>query len=88
VAVDAAPVTRRLPYGGPLTFGTGVQVEVEVDERAFQGASAFLLGCVLERLFARQAAINSFTETVLRSPTRGVVARWPARIGEQPLLSP
>ena len=86
--VRAASVTRRLPHGGPLTFGSGVRIELEVDERGFQGASAFALGCVLERFFARQAAINSFTETALRSTSRGIVASWPPRIGEQSLLSP
>jgi type VI secretion system protein ImpG len=88
LAVRAVPVTRRLPQGGPLSFGSGVQVEVEVDELGFQGTSAFLLGCVLEQFFARQAAINTFTETRLRSGTRGVVAQWPPRVGEQSLLSP
>ncbi|HZT55262.1 MAG TPA: type VI secretion system baseplate subunit TssF, partial [Burkholderiaceae bacterium] len=88
VAVRAVPVTRRLPQGGPLTFGSGVQVEVEVDELGFQGASAYLMGSVLEHFFARQAAINTFTETVLRSSTRGVIGHWPPRVGEQPLLSP
>lgn len=88
VAVRATPVTRRLPQGGPLTFGSGVQVEVEVDDLPFQGASAYLLGSVLEHFFARQAAINAFTETVLRSTSRGVLGHWPARVGEQTLLSP
>lgn len=88
VAVRAAPVTRRLPQGGPLTFGCGVQVEVEVDELGFQGASAYLMGRVLEHFFARQAAINTFTETTLRSSTRGLIGQWPPRVGEQSLLSP
>jgi len=88
VALRATPVTRRLPHRGPLSFGLGVQVEVEVDELAFQGASAFVLGGVLDHYFARQAAINTFTETVLQSTTRGVLARWPARIGAAAELSP
>ena len=88
VALRAIPVTRRLPHRGPLAFGLGVQVEVEVDELAYQGASAFVLGSVLDHYFARQAAINTFTETVLSSTTRGVLARWPARIGAAAELSP
>ncbi len=43
----------------------------KVDELAFEGGSAFLLGAVLERFFARYVSINSFTETVLRSDNRG-----------------
>lgn len=88
VGVHAHAVTRRLPLRGPLSFGNGVLVEVEIDELAFPDAGAHLFGSVLERFFARQAAINSFSETVLRSTTRGVIGRWAPRVGTQPLLSP
>jgi type VI protein secretion system component VasA len=37
-----------------------------VDERAFSGASPWLFGSVLERLFARLVSINSFTEFTLK----------------------
>lgn len=84
-ALSAKQVVRRLPFPGPLTFGTGIEVTAQVDELAFQGASPFLLGCVLERFFARHAAINSFTESVLSSATRGELMRWPARCGEMAL---
>lgn len=84
-AVDARQVVRRLPMAGPLTFGTGLEIVVTVDDIAFQGASAFLLGSVLDRLFARHAALNTFTETVLASASRGELMRWPARVGEQAL---
>ena len=86
LAVQAQAVTRRLPFPGPLTFGSGVEITVEVDELAFQGGSAFLMGSVLERFFARHAAINSFTTTRLRSTTRGDVMHWPPRCGAGPLL--
>lgn len=86
LSVRAQAVTRRLPFAGPLTFGSGVAVTVEVDELAFQGGSAFLFGSVLERFFARHAALNSFTETLLRSTTRGELMRWPPRCGVAPLL--
>jgi len=84
-SVQARQVVRRLPMGGPLTFGTGVEVTARVDEMAFQGGSAFLLGCLLERFFARHVALNTFSETVLQTVTRGELMRWPARIGEQAL---
>ena len=74
-------VVRRLPFTGPLTFGTGVAIELELDELAFQGTSAFLFASVLERFFARHAAINSFTQMTLRTPQRGEVMRWPPRVG-------
>lgn len=84
-ALSARQVVRRLPFPGPLTFGTGVEITTQVDELAFQGSSPFLLGCVLERFFARHVALNTFTEAVLRTPNRGEVMRWPARCGEQAL---
>jgi type VI secretion system protein ImpG len=84
--VQARQVVRRLPMGGPLTFGTGIEVTASVDDLAFQGGSAFLLGCLLERFFARHVSLNTFSETVLRTAARGEVMRWPARLGEQALM--
>jgi len=74
-------VVRRLPFAGPLSFGSGIALELEVDDAAFQGASAFLLGSVLERFFARHAAINSFTQFTLRGTSRGHIKTWPPRLG-------
>ena len=76
---------RRLPGRGPITFGRGLEVQVACDESAFEGVGAFLLGAVLERFFARYVSINSFTETVLSSSTRGEVMRWPVRLGQRHL---
>jgi type VI secretion system protein ImpG len=85
LSVQTRQVVRRLPMGGPLTFGTGIEVVASMDDMAFQGSSAFLLGCLLERFFARHVALNTFSETVLRTVSRGEVMRWPARLGEQAL---
>jgi len=82
----ARPVVRRLPFPGPLSFGSGVEFELHVDEQAFHGASAFLLASAIERLLARRVSINSFTQLTLVSAQRGVLMRWPPRIGEGPLL--
>ena len=84
-ALQTRQVVRRLPMGGPLTFGTGIEVTASLDDMAFQGSSAFLLGCLLERFFARHVALNTFSETVLRTTARGEVMRWPARLGDQVL---
>lgn len=82
----ARPVVRRLPFPGPLSFGNGVEFELHVDEQAFHGASAFLLASAIERLLARRVSINSFTQLTFVSAQRGVLMRWPPRIGEGPLL--
>ena len=41
-------VNRRLPMGGPIVFGRGVQLELLVDEIPFAGVSPWMLGVVLE----------------------------------------
>lgn len=85
-SVQARSVVRRLPFPGPLTFGCGVEVTLTLDELGFQGTSAFLLGQVLDRFFARQASTNSFCETVLRSASRGEIMRCAPRIGSKAVL--
>jgi type VI secretion system protein ImpG len=86
LSIKSAPINRRLPIPGPVSFGRGLEIELNVDETAFEGFGAFLLGSVLEHFFARYAAINSFTETVLTTVQRGEVIRWPARIGDRHLM--
>lgn len=85
-SLRAERIVRRLPASGPITFGRGLRLELDVDELAFQGAGAFLFGCVLEQFFARYVSINSFTETVLRSPSRGEIQRWVPRWGDRLIL--
>ncbi|HRD95034.1 MAG TPA: type VI secretion system baseplate subunit TssF [Rubrivivax sp.] len=85
-SLQAHNAVRRLPFAGPLSFGTGTELTLEVDEQAFQGSSAFLMGCLLECYLARQAAINSFTQFTLKSVQRGVIKAWPPRVGLRPIL--
>ncbi|MFN9744586.1 MAG: type VI secretion system baseplate subunit TssF [Betaproteobacteria bacterium] len=85
-SVAIQQVVRRLPMPGPITFGRGTEIRVEVDDLAFEGASAFLLGCVLERFLARHAALNSFTQTRLHSPVRGDILNGRPRCGARPVL--
>jgi type VI secretion system protein ImpG len=84
-AIQSAPITRRLKGEGPMSFGRGLEITLDCDERAFEGASVFLLGAVLERFFNKYVSLNSFTETVLKSPQRGEIMRWPARPGRRPI---
>ncbi len=77
---------RRFPLPGLITFGRGLEIELEVDELAFAGGSAFLFGAVMEQFFARYVSINSFAETVLRSSSRGEIMRWVPRCGQRPIV--
>ena len=59
----------------------GVEITVTIDEKAFEGTGAFLLGAVLERYFAEYSGFNHFTQTVIRSVERGEIMRWAPRMG-------
>jgi type VI secretion system protein ImpG len=85
-SVKSEPVMRPLPGPGPLSFGRGLEITLECDEAAFQGSGVFVLASVLEHFFAKYVSINSFTETVLRTPQRGEIMRWPTTTGQRHLL--
>ena len=83
--VAIAPRTRRLSVPGPIVFARGLEIRLTVEEAGFAGASAFLLGAVLEQFLGRLASMNTFTELVLVSETRGEIKRWPPRMAARPL---
>jgi len=56
---------------------------VELDDGSFENGRLFLFSAVIERFLSEFTTINSFTETIVRTPGEGVVARWPARIGRR-----
>ena len=80
-SIDSTSITRRMPSPGPITFGRGLQITVTLDDAAFEGTGAFLLGGVLSHFFAQYVSINSFTETVIKTLARGEIMRWPAKGG-------
>ena len=85
-SVRVKRLVRRLPMPGPISFGRGLEITLELEELAFQGSSAFLFGSVMEKFFARYVSLNAFTETVLVSRERGEVMRWRARCGNRPIV--
>ncbi|CAN7378091.1 type VI secretion system baseplate subunit TssF [Pseudoduganella sp. LjRoot289] len=85
-SISTSSITRRMPSPGPITFGRGLQVTVTLDDAAFEGTGAFLLGGVLAQFFAQYVSINSFTETVVRTVGRGEIMRWPAKGGACAIL--
>lgn len=85
-SVSLKPVVRRHPTPGPLAFGRGVEVNLVVDELAFEGASAFLLASVLHCYFAKHAALNNFVQTSLSSLTRSQIALWPPKLGDRGVI--
>ena len=85
-SVRHQPVVRRIPGGGPITYGRGLQIVVTVDDSSFEGVGTLRLGTVLDRFLARHVSINSFVETRLQSTVRGEVKQWPARTGTRHTL--
>jgi len=84
--VRSAPIVRRLPIEGPVTYGRGLEIRLTCEDQAFEGTGAFLFGSVMQNFFARYVSLNSFTETVLHTHERNEVARWTARSGTRPIL--
>jgi type VI secretion system protein ImpG len=85
-SVTSKPTVARVPAPGPIAFARGLEVTVMLDESGFEGTGVFLLGAVLEQFFARHVTLNSFTRTVLVTPERGTIMRWPARLGQRRVL--
>ena len=80
-SISSRPINGRIPTDGPITYGRGLEITVNCDEQAFEGAGVFLLGAVLNEFFTKYVSINSFTRTVIRTSDRGEIMRWPARVG-------
>jgi type VI secretion system protein ImpG len=80
-AIRCTPVVRRIPGAGPACYGRGLEVDVTVDEAAFEGTGVMPLFGVLDRFFARYASLYSFTQTRLRSTLRGEIKTGPVRVG-------
>jgi type VI secretion system protein ImpG len=79
--VDSKPIVRRIRQRSGVGVARGIEITVTIDEKAFEGTGAFLLGAVLDRFFAEYSGFNHFTQTVIRSVDRGELMRWPPRMG-------
>ncbi|MFS8036531.1 type VI secretion system baseplate subunit TssF [Xanthobacter sp. AM11] len=82
-ALDSRPVVRRVRRDTGVGVARGLEITVTIDEKAFEGSGAFLLGAVLDRFFAEYVGINTFTQTVIVSVERGEIMRWPVRLGHR-----
>jgi type VI secretion system protein ImpG len=85
-SVDSRPIVRRIRRAAGVGAARGIEITVTLDDRAFEGSGVFLLGAILDRFFAEYAAVNSFTQTVIRTAEWGELFRWPARLGLRGLL--
>ncbi|RYF82135.1 MAG: type VI secretion system baseplate subunit TssF [Comamonadaceae bacterium] len=86
LSVRSRAVTRRLPLPGPIAFGRGLEVTLELDPAAFHGHSAFLFGAVMSRYLGRHVEVNHFVETVLRMAGQGERMRWRPACGTRQIV--
>jgi type VI secretion system protein ImpG len=82
-AVSSRPVVRRVPGRGAMAVARGSRITLTLDDASFENARLFLFSAVVERFLAEFTSVNSFTETIVRTPGEGTIATWPARIGRK-----
>jgi type VI secretion system protein ImpG len=85
-AIRSRPKVRRVRDEVLSTAVRGLEVTIECDETAFEGASVYVLGQMLDRFLQKYVAINSFVECALVTQQRGEVARWAPRVGKRQIL--
>ncbi|MCR5856345.1 type VI secretion system baseplate subunit TssF [Mesorhizobium sp. J428] len=84
--VSSRPVVERLVIEGPMCFGRGVEVSLDIDQSVLTGHSALLLSALLSRLFARYAGINGFVRTRSRLLQKQEDVLWPMSPGNRHLI--
>lgn len=85
-SVLSRAVTRRLPGGGPIAFGRGLEVNLQIDPGAFAGQGVQLFGAVMARFLRRHVEVNHFVETMLTNLRGEELMRWRPLCGTRPIL--
>lgn len=83
VSVESRAINRRVRQKAGAGVVRGLEITVTFDEKAYEGSGIFLIGAVLERFFVEYIGINNVVQTVIKSQERGVVMRWPVRMGRR-----
>ncbi len=86
LSVRTKPVVRRLPMAGPIAFGRGLEVSLELEKLAFHGHSAFTFGAVMSHFLSRHVNVNHFTETAISFAGKGEIMRWEPKAGSRFIL--
>jgi type VI secretion system protein ImpG len=84
--VETRPVGRTIPHADGYHTARGIEVTLTFDEEEYEGSGVMLLAAVLDRFLSEYAAVNSFTQTVVRTVQRGEIKVFPPRSGSGPLL--
>ena len=80
-------VVRHIGADAWRGFCRGNEITLTLDETFYEGSGGILFGAVLNRFLASYAAVNSFTQLVLKSKQReGDWKKWEPMAGETVLL--
>lgn len=81
--VSSRPISRRVRALSGMAVARGIEVTVTLEDKAFEGSGAFLLGAILDRFLADYVGLNQFTQTLIRTTERKEIMRWPPRMGRR-----
>ena len=81
--IEARPSNRLV--SGFLMRGQEIQARLRQENFAGPG-DMYLFGCILDHFLGGYASINSFTQFVVQEVQKGDQYRWPARVGDRPLI--
>ncbi|MEM9785410.1 MAG: type VI secretion system baseplate subunit TssF [Pseudomonadota bacterium] len=84
--VSSGPLFERLPIKGPICFGHGTEVMLDIDEGVLSGHSQLLLSALLAQLLRRQAAINAVVRTKTRLSGSQEEVAWPLTLGNRTMI--
>lgn len=85
-AIDRVETTTGLGRIEGVTV-TGTDVTLIFDDGRISAAQAVVFGAVIDRFLGCYTTVNTFTRLTLRLKNRSdVLARFPARAGEEPLI--
>lgn len=85
-AVRSRKVIDRLALGGPVAFGHGSEITLDINEGLLTGGSNLLLSALLSRLFARHTAVNSFVHTKTWLTQAQTEIAWPMTPGIRAMI--
>ena len=84
--VRSRQVLERRSSTGPLALGNAGSVTCDTDDTTMATVSTLLLSALLNQLFARHAAINSFVRTKTHLMQRQEDVSWPMTPGNRALI--
>jgi type VI secretion system protein ImpG len=85
-SVSSGPVFERLPINGPLCFGHGTEIILDIDESVLSGHSRLLMSALLAQLLRRQAAINAVVRVKTRLSGSQQEVTWPLTLGNRAMI--